>query len=375
MEVLSSSKSSAKNTLSMTLNSVEGVAPGSVIGSVRSHDQRDTLSLDGQVTYVVVGGRDRKGTFMVDRVTGDVYLVRAHSACGGIRFHAGVPSSHRVQLDINVQDSNDHAPQFTEDPVTIVIPENTQPGASIYTFQAADKDGSGPNSELRYSVQRRWPDSLHLLTLDPSTGVLTLGQKLDHETTSSLYLVVRATDQAEDVSARRWGSVTARVFVTDENDNAPVFSSSSAVSVMEDQPVGFVVVYVMARDEDEGENGRVSYSIQLGNSAGRFSLNPNTGSLSILKALDREDREVFNLTIIAEDHGIPQLSTSQVLSVHVIDVNDEPPLFQWEELEAEVRENQEAGTTVITVTATDRDQGEAKVECMHRDVHAGTQTL
>lgn len=40
----------------------------------------------------------------------------------------------------------------------------------------------------------------------------------------------------------------------------------------------FVIVYVMARDEDEGENGRVSYRIQAGNSAGRFSLNPNTGN-------------------------------------------------------------------------------------------------
>lgn len=41
----------------------------------------------------------------------------------------------------------------------------------------------------------------------------------------------------------------------------------------------FVILYVMARDEDEGENGRVSYRIQAGNSAGRFSLNPNTGKL------------------------------------------------------------------------------------------------
>lgn len=39
----------------------------------------------------------------------------------------------------------------------------------------------------------------------------------------------------------------------------------------------FVILYVMARDEDEGENGQVSYRIQSGNSAGRFSLNPNTG--------------------------------------------------------------------------------------------------
>uniref|UniRef100_A0A6Q2Y0C4 Protocadherin-16 n=1 Tax=Esox lucius TaxID=8010 RepID=A0A6Q2Y0C4_ESOLU len=347
-----------KNTLSMTLNSVEGAIPGSVIGSVRSHDHRDPLLLDSQVTYVVVGGTDRQGTFMVDRLTGDVYLVRELDyEEGDSQTTVAFPSSHRVQLDINVQDRNDHAPQFSEDPVTIVIPENTLPGASIYTFQADDKDGSGPNSAVRYSIEHRWPDSPSLLTLDPSTGVLTLGQSLDHEATASLVLVVRATDQAEDPLSRRWGSVTAQVFVTDVNDNAPVFSSPSAVSVMEDQPVGFVVVYVMARDEDEGENGRVTYRVQSGNSAGSFSLNPNTGSLSILKALDRENQEVFNLTLVAEDHGMPALSTSQVLSIQVIDVNDERPLFQGEELVAEVRENQVAGTTVVTVTATDRDQG------------------
>lgn len=81
------------------------------------------------------------------------------------------------------------------------------------------------------------------------------------------------------------------------------------------------------------------------------------GSLSILKALDREEQEVFNLTIVAEDHGIPQLSTSQVLSVQVIDVNDEAPVFQRAEFEAQVMENQGPGTTVLKVTATDRDQG------------------
>ncbi|KAM4619841.1 protocadherin-16 [Polymixia lowei] len=367
IQVLSSSKSSPKpNVLSMTLNTVEGAVPGSIIGSVRPHDQRDPTLLDGQVTYLVVGGTDRDGTFMVDRLKGDVYLVRELDYEKGSRYTLSVevsdfsrafPSSHLVQLDINVQDSNDHTPQFTEDPVTIVITENTEPGASIYTFQALDQDGSGPNSELHYSIEHCWPDTPHLLTLDPSTGVLTLGQQLDHEVTPSLYLVVRATDQAMDPAQRRWGSVTARVFVTDENDNAPLFSSPSAVSVMEDQPVGFVILYVMARDGDDGENGRVSYRIQAGNSAGRFSLNPNTGSLSILKALDREEQEVFNLTIVAEDHGTPQLSTSQVLCVQVIDVNDEAPVFQWAEFETQVKENQGPGTTVLTVTATDRDQG------------------
>uniref|UniRef100_A0A3Q2QUY0 Protocadherin-16 n=1 Tax=Fundulus heteroclitus TaxID=8078 RepID=A0A3Q2QUY0_FUNHE len=367
IQVLSNSRSSpTANVLSMTLNAVEGTAPGSIIGSLRPSDHQDTAVQEGQVTYLVVGGTDRDGTFMVDRLEGNVYLVRELDYEKGSRytlhievsdFSQAFPSSHLVKLDINVQDSNDHAPEFSEDPVTIVIPENVQPEASIYTFQAVDKDGSGPNSELRYSLEHLWPDSPDLLVLDPVTGVLTLGQKLDRESTPSLYLVVRATDQAVQPSQRRWGSVTAQLFVTDENDNAPTFSSPSAVSVMEDQPVGFVILYVVARDKDEGENGRVSYRIQAGDSAGRFTLNPNTGSLSILKALDREEQEVFNLTIVAEDHGTPQLSTSQLLCVQVIDVNDEAPVFQQAEFEAQVMENRGPGATVFTITATDRDQG------------------
>ncbi len=269
----------------MMLNSVEGAKPGSVIGSVRAHDQREVTS-NGQVTYLVVGGTDHEGTFMVDRLTGDVYLARELDYEKGSHYTLQIEvddfskaylSTHMVQLEINVQDSNDHAPEFPEDPVTVVIPENIQAGSSIYTFQATDKDGSGPNSEIRYSIQQQLPDIPDLFSLDPVTGVLKLGRELDHEETSSLFLVVHATDSASDRNQRLWGSVTARMFVTDENDNAPIFSSPTAVSVMEDQPVGFVLLYVMARDADQGENGRVSYRIQSGNTAGRFGLSSNSG--------------------------------------------------------------------------------------------------
>ncbi|KAM8835014.1 protocadherin-16 [Synchiropus picturatus] len=367
VQVLSSTRSSPKaNTLLMTLNTVEGAVPGSILGSVRPRD-RPQLVPEGQVTYLAVGGTDRDGTFMVDRSTGDVYLVGDLDYEKGSRytlliqvsdFSQAFPSSHLVQLDINVQDRNDHAPQFPEDPVTIVVPENLKAGAWLHTFRATDQDGSGPNSAVRYTIHRCWPDVPDLLSLDPVTGVLAVGHRaLDRESTPSLLLVVRATDQALDQQQRRWGSVTARLFVTDQNDNPPVFSSPWAVSVMEDQPVGYVLLFVKAGDQDEGENGRVSYRIQAGNSAARFSLDPNTGSLSILKALDREEQEVFNLTIIAEDHGKPQLSASQPLCVQLIDVNDEAPVFQRAEFEALVMENRGPGTTVLTVSATDRDHG------------------
>uniref|UniRef100_A0A671L6B0 Protocadherin-16 n=1 Tax=Sinocyclocheilus anshuiensis TaxID=1608454 RepID=A0A671L6B0_9TELE len=366
VQVVSSNKGSpTTNSQPITLNSVEGAKPGSIVGSVRSPDSQ-TLPEVGQVTYTVVGGTDCDGTFVVDRQTGDVYLARELDYEKAPRytlqievddFSMPLPKSHFVTLVIDVQDSNDHAPEFPEDPVIIVVPESTDPGSSIYTFQAIDKDGSGPNSEVHYSILQQWPNVPDLLFLDPTTGVLSLGMMLDHERTSSLLLVVQATDSAPDVSQQRRGTVTARIFVTDVNDNDPVFISPSVVSVMEDQPVGFVVVYVMAVDADQGENGRVTYRIQSGNTGGKFSLNPDTGSLSILRPVDREEQDLYNLTIVAEDHGLQQHSSSQLLSIQVIDVNDEAPYFEESEYEAFIAENQPAGTTVLVVSASDLDQG------------------
>lgn len=265
----------------------EEASPGTIIGSVRLHD-RGTAE-EGKVTYTVIGGTDRDGTFVVDRLTGDVYLARPLDYERDTRYSLRIevddfsqvpPKSTLVNLDINIEDSNDHSPEFAEDPITIVISENMEVGSSVYTFQATDKDGSGLNSELKYSILQQWPNTPGLLILDPVTGILSLGHKLDHEVTSTMILVVKATDSALNVSQRRWGSVTARIYVTDENDNPPMFISPTAVSVMEDQPVGFVVLFLMARDADQGENSRVTYRIHSGNTGGTFNLNPNTGMFS-----------------------------------------------------------------------------------------------
>ena len=67
----------------------------------------------------------------------------------------------------------------------------------------------------------------------------------------------------------------------------------------------------------------------------------------------------MNLTIVAQDHGVPALSSSQLLSVQVIDVNDQVPWFQENQYQAQITENQPAGTTVLVVSASDLDQGES----------------
>ncbi|XP_029821605.1 protocadherin-16 [Manacus vitellinus] len=344
----------------LTLHPLEGVKPGSVIGSVAPPD----APARGQLTYTVVGGGG-DGTFVVDSVTGEIYAARELDYEAGARHvlqvsaedtQHGYPSSRLVLVQIHVQDCNDQAPTFPEDPITIVVPENTQAGSSIFTFQALDGDGVGPNSQVRYALLHLEPAGAPF-QLDSRSGQLTLRQGLDREAAASFLLVVEATDQARNISQRRSAAVTARVFVTDENDNTPVFLSPATVSIMEDQPTGFVALHVVAQDSDLGENGRVSYSLRAGNGDGRFHLNPSTGALSIVRALNREEVAQHNLTVVAMDHGFPRRSATQLLTVLVLDVNDEAPAFEKPEYEAHIMENLPAGSPVLQVLATDRDLG------------------
>ncbi|XP_043548676.1 protocadherin-16-like [Chiloscyllium plagiosum] len=364
VQVLSSANSLPQSgSNSFTFSSMEGKAPGSIIGSVVSQDQSSRAN--GQVTYTLVGGTDVDGRFVVDRFTGKIYLAQELDYELGSHYQleiavddlsTALPHSTLAIVDINIEDRNEYAPQFAEDPITLVINENAAVGTSIYTFQAVDKDGSGPNSQVQYTLLQQTPPG-NFLHIDSMTGTLTAAAVIDRETTPFFLLVVQAMDQTVERSQRKSSAVTVRVFVTDENDNEPQFLSPSVLQVMEDQPISNIISYIVAQDADLGENSRLSYRIKSGLGANKLRLNPTTGALSIVKELDCEEQSWINLTIEASDHGTFRRSAIQLLHIQLIDVNDEVPTFDKKLYEASVLENQAAGTQVIKIHATDRDQG------------------
>ncbi|KAJ7320114.1 hypothetical protein JRQ81_019625 [Phrynocephalus forsythii] len=345
----------------LILRPQEGLQPGSVIGCAAPPD----TPLRGQATYMLAGGSSPDGMFVVDATTGEIYVSQELDYEAGVRhtLHVsvedtlqGYPSQRLVLVEIHVQDRNDHAPSWSQDPITVVVSEGATPGTSLHTFQALDGDGPGPNSQLRYSLLHQ-EAARPTFRLDAHSGELSLQGALDREAQSAYLLVVQATDQAHNVSQRHSAAVTVHVFVADENDNAPEFLSRSRVDIAEDQPIGFLLLQVMARDRDLGENGRVSYTLRAGNADGRFHLHPATGALSIVRALDREEAWQHNLTVVATDHGSPRRSATQLLLVHVLDVNDEAPAFERSSYEALVAENLPPGIPVLQLQATDRDLG------------------
>uniref|UniRef100_A0A2K5MLV8 Protocadherin-16 n=1 Tax=Cercocebus atys TaxID=9531 RepID=A0A2K5MLV8_CERAT len=360
----------------LTVTAAEGLQPGSLLGSVAPPEPAGL----GALTYTLVGGADPEGTFALDAASGRLYLARPLDFEAGPPWRAltvraegpGGAGARLLRVQVRVQDENEHAPAFARDPLALALPENPEPSAALYTFRASDADGPGPNSDVRYRLLRQEPP-VPALRLDARTGALSAPRGLDRETTPALLLLVEATDRPANASRRRATRVSARVFVTDENDNAPVFASPSRVRLPEDQPPGPAALHVVARDADLGEAARVSYRLASGGD-GHFRLHSSTGALSVVQPLDREQRAEHVLTVVASDHGSPPRSATQVLTVSVADVNDEAPTFQQQEYSVLLRENSAPGTSLLTLRATDPDLG-ANGQVTYGGVSSGSFSL
>ena len=82
-----------------------------------------------------------------------------------------------------------------------------------------------------------------------------------------------------------------------------------------------------------------------------------SGLLTIAHSLDHEHKRDYELVILATDHGTVQRTTTQTLTIMVIDVNDQPPRFEQSIYVMNVSESQGAGTYVGMVVAIDGDSG------------------
>uniref|UniRef100_A0A8C9T8C8 Cadherin domain-containing protein n=1 Tax=Scleropages formosus TaxID=113540 RepID=A0A8C9T8C8_SCLFO len=129
------------------------------------------------------------------------------------------------------------------------------------------------------------------------------------------------------------------------------------VQIPEDLPIGFVIGRVHAEDQDDGINGFLCYVFERGNDDLLFSIEQNTGLITLIGNLDFEKEEVHLLLVKVKDGGwIPKTGDISVI-VAVKDVNDNPPVFLASEYTVSVPENSPVGTTVIQTKASDRDSG------------------
>ncbi|XP_024429622.1 protocadherin-7 isoform X3 [Desmodus rotundus] len=204
-----------------------------------------------------------------------------------------------------------------------------------------------------------------------------------------------------------------RVIVLDINDNTPTFPSPVlTLTVEENRPVGTLYLLPTATDRDFGRNGIERYELlqepgggggegrragpadsapypggggngasgggskrRLDSPEGGGGTNPGGRSsvfelqvadtpdgekqpqLIVKGALDREQRDSYELTLRVRDGGDPPRSSQAILRVLITDVNDNSPRFEKSVYEADLAENSAPGTPILQLRATDLDVG------------------
>lgn len=288
----------------------------------------------------------------LDRETQSRYTFELTAEDGG-----DPPKSGTVQLNIKVIDSNDNNPVFDEPVYTVNVLENSPINTLVIDLNATDPD-EGTNGEVVYSFINFVSNlTKQMFKIDPKTGVITVNGILDHEELHIHEIDVQAKDLGPNSIPAHCKVI---VNVIDINDNAPeiklLSENSEMVEVSENAPLGYVIALVRVSDNDSGANGKVQCRLQ-GNVPFRLNEFESFSTLLVDGRLDREQRDMYNLTILAEDSGYPPLRSSKSFAVKVTDENDNPPYFTKPHYQAMVLENNVPGAFLLAVSARDPDLG------------------
>ncbi|KAJ4946451.1 hypothetical protein JOQ06_024118 [Pogonophryne albipinna] len=145
--------------------------------------------------------------------------------------------------------------------------------------------------------------------------------------------------------------------VQDINDNSPQFQEESInIEIHELAGKGARFVLEEAHDADVGQNSVHQYSLK-NNDNFILAVDGNSIELVLEKELDREKQQEIHLLLTALDGGSPQRSGTVVIHVTVLDANDNAPVFSQAVYKASLPENSPVDTVVVTVSATDADEG------------------
>ncbi|MEE6478701.1 hypothetical protein FKM82_011967 [Ascaphus truei] len=272
-------------------------------------------------------------------------------------FDGGKPRlSGKTHLFIAVQDFNDNAPSFKQPVYEISLLENSAVGTLVIRLNATDLD-QGENSKIIYNFSNLVPPQvLSIFSINHHTGDIQVKGKLDYETNNLYEIKIDAVDNGHSPLI---GHCKLLVSVLDVNDNPPELTVTSlSVPVPEDSPQGTVVAIISVNDRDSGKNSKVNCYISQ---RIPFKIKPTFleyYSLTVDGPLDREVTSQYEVVITAKDEGIPFLSITKTILVDISDVNDNAPSFQQHVQTIFIKENNQPGSHIYTVSASDSDMNQ-----------------
>lgn len=335
---------------------------GTQIGVASMHKYRDAFKINpatGEITVQTTLNHDAVAVIMLTVRAADLAAVYNKDAQYDL-----------AEVTIYVQSFKDTNPIFKNKGWTSLKPvlhfnikEEMPIGSTVFTLEADDPVTQLPIQSYQF-VQ---PDASGFFGLNDRTGEIVLLKRLDYERLNATLIEFSVMARS---NGGRSTTTPVRVTVENVNDNRPEFDQKTYMAtVIEGTTYPTKVVTVHATDDDIvlteldkriGFNA-IAYSL-AGQHSDLFVINNRTGLIQIApnKTLDREKQAVIRLTVTAEDSpGRPteKRKTSSEVTVNVLDVNDNAPVFLHKSYSAVVPENAAIGTSVANLTASDPDEG------------------
>ena len=301
-------------------------------------------SVSGNITATTMLDREQKGEY--------AFVVRVEDV-------APPPHYSTASVVITVNDINDSPPVFNPDSVLLPLSERTPVGSTVYTAKATDADLL-PNNVTMYSLS----EAHNKFIINADTGSITLQASLDYDLTPNFLLTVIARDS---VPPHYTDTLKINITVQPEPDNTCTFPPSfpTIYHIPEDAPISTPMIEFYGVDHNGNIVQNVEYhlaNIQSNEADPPFGVsvpseNANA-TISTTELLNREIQAIYmlNVTIIKTDD--PSAGVTQILTIHLIDVNDNSPNFTMPSYTFSAQEDLSQGEQIgERIKARDADFG------------------
>ncbi|XP_052344227.1 protocadherin alpha-8-like isoform X35 [Oncorhynchus keta] len=263
------------------------------------------------------------------------------------------PLSSVKTISVVVSDVNDNSPEFSLSPYTFYVTENNEPGASVFSVSASDRD-IDENAFISYHILRDSGEENKLasfLNLNSENGNIVALKSFDFETLKTFKFQVVATDSGIPLLS---SNVTVNVFILDQNDNAPVIlypvSANGSAEGVEEIPrnvnAGHLVTKVRAYDADIGYNGWLLFSLQEVTDHSLFALDRYTGQIRTLRSFTETDEAEHKLVILVKDNGNVSLSATATVIINVVEPKE---AFAASDVKSAVKDEEENSVTFYLI--------------------------
>lgn len=272
------------------------------------------------------------------------------------------PQDAQTDVRIKIIESHKKKPIFIDYPTQpIYLQENfTDYSKSLVTIRANSNVPNKPGVIFELITGRTEQTNnkkTFVFNQSDDTATISLGKSLDYEAITE-YTLTMSVRNTWDANAE----VVIKIKVEDVNDNIPYFTEVTSGSILENEPPGTPVMQVRAFDMD-GTMANNQVSFELADNADFFAIDAKTGNITALTTFDREEKDYYNVKVIATDNSPSSLYNTgqpnkgqQVFRIEIADKNDHPPHFESAEyMVSNLREDANQNYKVVEVKAVDDD--------------------